>query len=175
MFFTSLLLTFSYENGNERVEFETPQRFNFRRTNFERLNELLVNINFDHIFSASSNLDNMLLNFYITIFKCFSKCVPFTRHKQPTSSPPWYTPELRYLRNLRHKLWEKHLISRANTDFSNYMITYTTFSDLSKSLYSNYIDQMQSDIISDPKLAVHQLKKIRWLPSNPHISRALLK
>lgn len=76
---------------------------------------------------------------------------PICRKKNISSSPPWYTKDLRSLRNFRNKSWHKFLKSKSDHDYAIYHSAYNSFAALCESLYSDYVEQMQSDLISNPK------------------------
>lgn len=143
-------LTFAFECDYIQPYSLTSQSFNFRKANFDKLNDLIGNINFDFI-SNDSNIDVKIATFYEHIRICFSQSIPLLPQKNFTSSPSWYTKELRSLRNRRNKLWKKYLSSKSNLDFNNYVAVYNNFSNLSESVYAIYLIQTQTDLISNPK------------------------
>lgn len=104
-----LSLTFSYNSVNKTLYCERPYSFNFRKADFVKLNALLSNVNFN--LNSNLNIENALTKFYTEIFNCFTQSVPFVPQKTPSSSPPWFTKELRSLRNRRYKLCHAYLTS----------------------------------------------------------------
>lgn len=99
-----LSISFCYENGNIITEAEKTYKYDFRKADFGKLNELLSYINFEFIFSNTENIDTILDKFYFNVFNCIAQSVPYVPQKNLSSSPPWYNKELRSLRNLRNKL-----------------------------------------------------------------------
>lgn len=152
-FHPPLFLTFSYDNGNKILHSEKSYCFNFRKADFVKLNYLLSNVNFNPILDCNPQLsiDNALGLFYDAIFACFVQSVPYTLQKNSFSSPPWYSKELRSLRNKRNKLWQAYLKSRSDSDFSNYLQAHNRFSVLCEHCYNEYLGRMESNIISDPR------------------------
>lgn len=147
-----LSITYSYDKVNKVPSSEYSYRFNFRKTNFEKLKNLLNNTDFQNIFVCKHiQIDDAISQFYEKIFNCFQLSVPFVPQKSISSSPPWYNKELRELRNKRNKSWRVYLNSRSDSDYHNYQTTFTNFSKLCESLYASYLNQMQSNLISDPK------------------------
>lgn len=146
-----LLLRLSYENDHTTADFEKSYSFNFRKANFDELNELLGAINFDFIFNFYTDIESVLEMFYAVIFNCFVQTVPYSPQKNITSSPPWYNNEVRSLRNRRNKFWKKYLNSGLDSDYASFLSAYSTFTELSESLYLEYINKMQFDLISNPK------------------------
>lgn len=150
-FHPPLQLTYSYDGGIEQIIYEPSYDFNFRKADFVGLNRFLSATNFSQILGSIADFNNRVSTFYSILFNGFSKFVPLSRRKNLIASPPWYTNELRSLRNQRNKHWKKFLISSCSSDLSDYYLCSQLFSNLSDSLYSAYISQMQSDLISDPK------------------------
>lgn len=146
-----LLVNFAYMNDVINFDSDKSYNFNFRKADFEKLNELLMSINFDFISDKNINLETAVERFYCIIFSCFFESVPYSPRKNISSSPPWYSKKLRSLRNLRNKLWKKFLNSGSSADYSTYMVAYSNFSELCQSTYSEYLTRMQSSLITDPK------------------------
>lgn len=146
-----LSLAVCYENENIITDSEKSYKFNFHKADFGKLNDLLSRTNFDFISDDNINIDIITDRFYLHIFSCFFQSIPYLPQKNVLSSPPWYTRELRSLRNHRNKLWHKFLTSRLVFDYSNYLTAFNNFATLCNSLYSEYIDRMQFELISDPK------------------------
>lgn len=141
--------------------------FDFKKTNFLLLNELIQNIDFDTLLSGC--IEVMVSNFYLSIFDCFIASVPVkkSRHLAQTT-PPWYTHQLRSLRNLRNRAWKKYLISNKLDDYNSYISLYEEFQSLCRILYDSYLLKMRSSLLIDPKLFwkfVNSKKKSDGYPS----------
>lgn len=147
-FHPPLFLTFSYENTCITPASEHSYYFNFRKADFDKLNNLLTYIS---PISTSLPIEHALAKFNAEIFACFIQSVPYVPHKNCLSSPPWYNKELRTLRNKRNKQWKLYLNSKSESDLANYIRTYTQFSDLCETLYLEYLRRVQLNLISDPK------------------------
>lgn len=164
-----LSITFSYDNVNKALNSEYSYRFNFRKVNFTELNNSFSKVNFQHIFDCKHiKIDDAVAQFYGKIFNCFQQSVPFVPQKNFSSSPPWYNKDLRELRNKRNKLWSAYLKSRSDSDFHNYQNAYTHFSELCETLYQSYLNQMQYNLISDPKSFFHFINVKKKSDSYPH-------
>lgn len=161
-----LCLTFSYDFSHKANFSENPLTFNFRKANFPKLNSLLRSVDFNSI-THTTDIDIALSNFYSNVFNCLTQSVPVVKQKSTSSSPPWYNSDLRSLRNKRNKLWRIYLTSRSDFDLLNYQNTNSLFSELCDALYQDYLNRMQSCIITDPKRFFHFINAKRKSDSYP--------
>lgn len=154
-------------NDNSTRSFPLFSRsFNFTRANFGILRESLNNVLWP---SFSDSFSTCFVEFYDILNSCFCLSVPVTNRKENTSSPPWYTRELRYLKNRRNRLYKKFKISGSAIDYSNYSIVMHRCDTLNRRLYEIYLLRVKSRLNSDPKgfyNFVNSKRRVKGFPAS---------
>lgn len=125
-------------------------KFNFKKTDYTKLNNLLSLIDWSCLCSCS-DIDSMVLKFYDKIFDCFLASVPLISIKSKSLAPSWYDSEVRKLKNRRNKLWFKYKQTGLVTDFNIYCEARNIFNRESSIKYLYYIQKVQSNLKMDPK------------------------
>ena len=88
--------------------------FDYKACDFNVLNDTLLNINWISVLS-NGTLDALLDTFYLRLFEVINVFVPKKkRASNPSFSKPWWTPELRNLRNILRKARSRFFL-RAKT------------------------------------------------------------
>ena len=88
----------SKENSYELKD-ENVYEYNFKSTDFEKLNSCLQNADWSPVYS-SSNINEATLHFYSILFDLFEECIPKRKKKFINTSPlKWVTPEIQKLKN----------------------------------------------------------------------------
>lgn len=123
----------------------TTLKYNFNKTNFDKLNEYYSNINICEILQSMDV--NRATDCFYNILNCsYDLFVPKMKIKQKNSRP-WYNNELKKLRNKRNKEHKKFKSGEIN----EYELTKCSFDKLNVSLYNKYISDISSKIRTDPK------------------------
>ena len=145
----------------------TTFRLNFRKADFDRITNMLHDINFSTEFS-SDILNENVEKFYFILFNIFNDCVPLERNRDIRSSPPWNTKELTSLKNRKKRLWKKHLKSKDHSSYDEFVICHTTFCELSSALYNNYLQDIKCKMYNDSSTFfkfINSKKKVDGYPS----------
>lgn len=102
-----------------RPESNSELSFDFNRCDFVTLNQILSSINWYDLLSNESS-DEAVALFYTKLFDVFRDAVPYKR-KRLNLAPklPWWSPELRHLRNVLRKARKRFFRSRSNEDREN--------------------------------------------------------
>ncbi|XP_017466462.1 PREDICTED: RNA-directed DNA polymerase from mobile element jockey-like isoform X1 [Rhagoletis zephyria] len=138
--------------------------FNYSLCDFFSFNELLSNINWDDLFT---NLDTA---YCFSIFKsilyelCLDK-IP-VKKKKPYKLP-WYSKDLKKLKNLKNKFYKKFKTSGNHVYFVKYQHYLKKIDSLNKTLYSNYVRDTELNIKSNPKLFWNYVKSKKGCSSLP--------
>lgn len=125
----------------------------FKNTNFDALNTFLNGINFADILNNLST-DCATDKFLEILFTGFDMFIP-KRTFIPSKHPPWYTKQLKNLKNQKdkaHKKWKK------TGDASQYITIRNQFDILNQSLYDTHMVKIQEDLIHNPKHFWHYVK-----------------
>lgn len=128
----------------------TTFRFNFRKADYDRITNTLLNINFSSEFS-SGDLNENVDKFYAILFNIFQNCVPLERNRNIKSVPPWYTKELITLKNRKNRLWKKHLKAKDPSSYDNFVNCHTAFYELSSTLYNTYLHDIKGKMYNDSR------------------------
>lgn len=154
-------------NDNSDRTFQLFSRsFNFSRANFGILRESLNNVLWP---SFSNDFSGSCVEFYEILYSYFCLSVPVTYCNENTSSPPWYTKELRYLKNRRNRLYKKFKISGSAIDYLNYSTVMHRCDSLNRRLYEMYLLKVKSRLNSDPKgfyNFVNSKRKVKGYPAS---------
>ena len=122
---------------------------NFKNCDFNVMNGWLLSVDWDNILNCG--IDLAVDRFYDVINECFANFVPKSKIKHNFKFPRWFSPELKEL--TIHKK-EAHLKYKKNKSIANYnkfCELRTHCKNLSKILYSNYIMEIEQNIINNPK------------------------
>lgn len=144
-------ITFTYcYNAPIAVASANSYRFNFNKTDFQGLNAYLHSFDFN---TLNDNVDynEVIENFYNIILHGFNLFVPKSIVKGIDNSPPWFTHEIKKLRNIKNKAWRKYLKSKNNIDYINFTNLFNIFKQKVDQSYNSYVDDMSFKLVDNPK------------------------
>lgn len=121
--------------------------FNFQRCDFAALNASLSHARWE--IHMDSSVDEALMTFYDKLHEILGDCVPRSRHiTRSVHNKPWWTPELRNLRNVLRKA--RFFSSKSTDDRSFLRDVENRYSSLLRSSYDSYVSSIQSRVKHDP-------------------------
>ena len=135
--------------------------FDFSACDFDHLNSILVDVEWEQLSSIDS-VDNMVEAFYELLFGVITRYVP--RKRQTTKSvyeKPWWTPELRNLRNNLRKLRNRYFLTKSELDRAILRDRDAEYKSVLTTTYENYILRVQSAVKQDPSRFWDFIKKRR--------------
>ena len=127
--------------------------FNFHRTNYFKLNQVIAFLNWESVFSSTNSVNNFIsdLNYFYDKLNGFiAKCVP-KRSVDTSNCPCWFTPELKSLKNRRNKIFNKYKLTNSNFYYIEYIKLIYSFSQLNSASYKNYLGKVKNNIKMNPK------------------------
>lgn len=119
--------------------------FNYNCCDFAALDIALSEINWDNLFKVEGCFN---------IFKTYlsDQCSEYVPAFKPrTYKVPWFSKDLKRLKNLRNKFFKKFKSTKKQCYFSKYRFYRKEFCKLNKLRYKNYIRDFESDIKAIPK------------------------
>lgn len=140
--------------------------FNFKRANFISLRNSLLDVIWPS-FSGEFCVD--FDKFYDMLRSNFRSSVPIASGKINSLSPPWFTGELRGLKNRRNRLYKKFKVSGSCVDYMNYSIAMHKCDTLNRKCYADYLRKIKAKLKLDPKCFyqfVNSKRKVRGYPSS---------
>lgn len=133
---------------NRYSSFESDNRYNFRRADFDDLNAYLASHDFSSLF-LDHDIDVCVDILDRILDDGFNRFVP----KSPTclrKRLPWYTRELVGLKNRKSKAFKRYSQSHSEADYEKYRLLRSEFNILQSYLYDNYISSVQENLVTDP-------------------------
>ncbi|XP_017467809.1 PREDICTED: uncharacterized protein LOC108360135 [Rhagoletis zephyria] len=130
-------------------------KFNYAACDYPKLNRLLGELNWESLLSCP-DVAKCFATFKSVISDFCFKFIPLIR-KRPYKLP-WYNRDLKKLKNLRNKFYNKFKASGSQFFFEKYQVHLKKFNCLNKFLYRNYILGIESNIKEDPKSFWHFIK-----------------
>ena len=122
-------------------------KYNLYQANFDTMRELLQEINWDDNLSPLDIYSAW--QFFATEFTIMiNEYIPLYVFKKKKNIHP--THEVFYLRNKKHKLWNKYMCSNSSIDFQHYYQVRNKLRKLTRTLCTNY----KNKIISNKSQAV---------------------
>lgn len=97
------------------------------------------------------SIDEALSEFYDKLFSICNEFVP--RKKRKTDSPynqPWWTSELRYLRNRLRKARRRFFLTKSESDRDSLRDEETTYKSALQSTYDDYLSNIQANVKENP-------------------------
>lgn len=138
-------IAFEYESGQIATTNETVETFLYKRGNYERISEMLNEINFAELFDKMG-VEESFDYFYDLMNGLIVENVPRIRVRK-SNKPKWWTDELQKKKNKRDKLYKK---KPKNELTPEYVAALTDFNELHEKLQTEYIDQVQQNIVQNP-------------------------
>ena len=145
------------------------RRFNFNVCDFEHLNSVLTSTDWETLLMNGS-VDDLLSMFYEKLYEVLTVHVPLKRRVNASvSSKPWWTPELRHLRNTLRKARSRFFRTRSENERSILHEVETSYQSLLTSSYESYIARVQCNVKQNPSLFwsfIKNQKSTSGFPSN---------
>lgn len=118
-------------------------RYNFYKADYNALNVHISSIDWSStkVLVQSANCEDAVDKFTMFVPK---KRVDGTAH------PPWYTSDLRKLKNSKNKAHSKFKLSKHHTDYATYLMLRRNYISLQSSEYTKYLERTQAILIKDP-------------------------
>lgn len=117
---------------------------------FEQLKEALDTIDWSSLLPTGT-LDEMLSVFYDKLYTVLDDIVPRKRRTFDTrSSKPWWSPELRHLRNILRKARHRYFNSKSESDRDHLRAVEQHYEAELSSAYNRYLSRIQSSVKEDP-------------------------
>lgn len=128
--------------------------FCFKRANYNDLNSLLVNTNWLELLTTPKSkpcfIDEMVDRFYNIMFEYMSECIPKFSLRTITG-PPWNSKQLAALKNLKNKYFKKYKACGSHLFYRKYTVLRAEYNQLNMQMYNNYLNNMKSNLLRDPK------------------------
>lgn len=128
--------------------------FAFKQTNYNALNELIVNVDWNSILAFPSEkntqIDHIFKVLYNKLFNFMDLCIPKYRMKSE-SGPPWNNGQLSRAKNNKNKCYKKFKRSGSSVDYSRYAVSRAEYTRTNKLCYALYLNKIQNNIKYDPK------------------------
>ena len=123
-------------------------KYNLYQANFDTVRQLLQEIDWDDNLSP---LDiHSALQFFATKFTSMIKeCIPLYLSRKKKNI--YATHKVFYLRNKKHKLWNKYMCSNSSIDFQHCSQVRNKFHKLTRTLCTNYENKLVSNVKSNPR------------------------
>lgn len=142
-------------------------RYNFYKADFNALNTHISSIDWCSHLEQSSNCEDAVEIFYREVRRGFMMFVP-KKKVGGVTHPPWYTLDLRKLKNKKNKAHSKFKLSKAQADYATYATLRKKYISLQSSEYNKYLQRTQDNLINDPSKFwsyVSSKKKASGFPS----------
>lgn len=148
--------------------------FDFHACDYRQLNNVLADIDWDSEFD-NRPLEEILPLFYDRLNAVINDHVPKRLRRSSSSfNKPWWTLELRNLRNSLRKSRKHFFRTRSENDRSTLREMETSYKVLLSSTYCNYISRIQANVKEDPRRFwnfVNHQKNLQWNSVNRQLQR----
>lgn len=138
--------------------FQTERResFCFKKTNYNRLDELLSNTNWLNLFTNAAlntnsiHINKMVDTFYKRMYLYMNQCIPkcFDSNR---SGPPWNSKVLSAIKNKKNKFYKKYKSSGLFADYAKYSVARAQYISANRSCYYSYLIKVKQNLKCDPK------------------------
>ncbi|XP_031632582.1 uncharacterized protein LOC116346585, partial [Contarinia nasturtii] len=132
---------------NEITSPQFSQIYAYNSADFDAMNSFFVG---NHILSEINRIDDLENAFHIfgnVLHEAIDSFVPRITVQSGTD-PPWYTKQLKHMKNVRRKAYKQ---ARQTGNFDEYNNITDSFIQLQSQLFKSYISRIQSQIKSNPK------------------------
>lgn len=131
------------------VPCKDESRLCFKRADYNAMNEYISSFDYTRLF-ANAGVDECTAVFTRILDEAIAKNVPTITHRS-WNHPPWYSRDLLKLRNKKNKAFKAYHRSRLVEDYKYFSSLRTEFSIMQKFLYDNYMEDIQNNIIENPR------------------------
>lgn len=145
-----LLFDMSDENSIKLDNRVDDLGYDFINCDFNQLNEALADVRW-HSLLQRPTVNESISSFYDKLFEVCSTFVP--RKRKAVSSvfnEPWWTSELRHLRNVLRKARRRFFLSKSETDRINLRELETSYKSLLLSTHEAYLTRIQDNVKQNP-------------------------
>lgn len=145
---TALILEFEFYNFIKYSNNSPRNQYDFNYCNFDALNSMLFNTNWDFIF-INNSVNEAYELFLKTFLNICDQNIPLKRTQ--SSSHPWYTKGLRKIKNQRNKLHKRYAVSGCLEVKNEFLQRQKEFNFLNKFLYKQYLMKIECDLKENPR------------------------
>lgn len=126
-------------------------KFDFKKANFDMVNEFFYSINWNYILSHTTHVDEFVSVFYDYLFYASDKFIPKFL-VNCTKFPSWYSADTKKSIKLKNKLHRKFKKSNSPANYETYKVHRSHTSYLIKHDYERFISRTEENVKSNPKL-----------------------
>lgn len=164
-----LEVSFYIENPKRYYDLSNGQdsSWDFGHTNFNSLSQVIQMKDWSVVWK-DLNVESACNTFYSTLYECVLQCVSM-KTRILKAGPPWYTSELRSLRNIVSRFHRKHKNSQCNSDYLLFSKARSNFNHLNTACYKNYSIMVQHEIRSNPRKFWNFVDAKRKIKSYPTV------
>jgi hypothetical protein len=144
---------------------EKSKCYNFKKADIRSILEFLEKTDWHSLFSGE-DIDSCVDNFYAVVTTCFDLYIPTFYSSQKIPKHPWQSKSLK---NLKNRMTRALKWSTRNRDRTYYERFRAEYKALHRQEYENYLEDVESNIKSDPKKFfefANYKKKTIGLPSS---------
>lgn len=127
----------------------TRQMRRYKYTDFVRLRSMLTAVNWMDLF-LYKNVEEAVTLFYEIFWSFLNLCVPVSTVKS-TPLHPWYTPQLRFWKNRKNRLYKKYKRTGVLLHYAQYIEARHRYIECNRNCYFNYLNKTKAEIRSTPK------------------------
>ncbi|KAJ3659668.1 hypothetical protein Zmor_011343 [Zophobas morio] len=124
-------------------------RYSFKKADFTGLYNAMIEVNWDFLDNINS-ADEICELFYVKLYELFDRFVPKTKPKKG-SFPIWFTADLIRKINSKDKLFKKYKKFNTQSCLEEYRNIRRQIKLDSNVAYKNYIHNVESKLINDPR------------------------
>lgn len=141
-------------------------KYNFRKANYEIINNELSDINWNNEFNDCSDVNYMVSKLYEILRNIIKSHVPFTPTFKYKNYPVWFSPSLVKMLKLKHKYHTKYKKHRNPLDKIEFNYLRADCERVMRKCYNDYIISLEILISKNPKYFWSHIKKKRNFSSN---------
>lgn len=158
-------------------DWEYEEVYEYGKANLPEIKRRLNFINWQTLLGSISVMDQAVDQFYCLVHDILDDCVPKKRRRRHhTNDPPWFTGELRNLRNRKQKAHKryKNSVGTENepTFWQNYLEIHDMLNSKITTAQEEYHRKIESEIKSNPKSFYKYVKSKQTnnhFPSSMHL------
>ncbi|XP_055622381.1 uncharacterized protein LOC129765949 [Toxorhynchites rutilus septentrionalis] len=129
---------------------EKSVKYDYSTCDFGLLNSVLADIEWENLMNTNT-VDQMLSVFYEFLFDVISRIVPQKRQVSGSIfNKPWWTPELRKLRNNLRKMRNRYFQTKNQTDRARLRDFESEYKTVLLASHDNYLNKIQATVKKDP-------------------------
>ncbi|XP_062713513.1 uncharacterized protein LOC134290394 [Aedes albopictus] len=126
----------------------TPE-LDFKRCNFDELNTTLASVDWEHFLNGNS-VDANVVIFYDKLSEILAAHVPRRRSLDALKKYPWWTAELRNLRNRLEKMRHRFFSDKTNENRDMLRSVESAYNELLTSSYQRHVSRLESNLKRNP-------------------------